>query len=118
MVAFITLLKANINRRIKDGFAVGYNIIFPLLLIGLLGFVCKRSFKDNLVTGYQYYGMVLIPFCIFLSIITAAYAGKDDAYANTADRVLIAPVSVFAIVLSKIIAETIVFMLCSVLVLL
>lgn len=117
MIAFRVLLKANILRRMKDGFAVGYNIIFPLILIGLLGFICKNSFKDEIVTGYQYYGVVMIPFSIFLSIITAAYAGKDDAYSKTADRILIAPISHLTIVCSKIVSETIIFTGCSVLVL-
>ena len=45
-------------------------------------------------------------------------AGKDDAYAKTADRILIAPISNTAIVCSKIFAETIVFAMCSMIVLL
>lgn len=45
-------------------------------------------------------------------------AGKDDAYAKTADRILIVPISNTAIVCSKIFAETIVFAMCSMIVLL
>lgn len=109
MVAFKSMLWANIRRRATDGFAVGYNIIFPLIMIWILGLICKGMFQQELVTSYQYYGVVLVPFCMFMAIVTAAYGGKDDAYANTAERVLLAPVSVSSIVVSKIIAEIIVF---------
>lgn len=117
MTAFKSLLLINIKRRSTDGFAVGYNIFFPLLIIWLLGMMCKGLFLQEEITAYQYYGVVFIPFCICLSVITAAYGGKDDAYANTAERVLLSPVSVTSIVLAKVIAETIVFAGCSLLVL-
>lgn len=118
MAAFKILFISNLKRRVTDGFAVGYNVIFPLLMIWLLGSLFKGSFSGGEVTGYQYYGVVMVPFCIMLSVITAAYAGKDDAYAKTADRILIAPISNAAIVCSKILAETIVFAMCSFIVLL
>ena len=93
MTPFIALFMANLKRRVTDGFAVGYNVIFPLLMIWLMGLLCKGIYQTEMITSYQYYGVVTVPFCIFLSMITAVYAGKDDAYANTADRILVAPVS-------------------------
>ena len=117
MTAFKALFISNLKRRLIDGFAVGYNLMFPLLMIFLLGFLCKGMYRDQIITSYQYYGIVIIPFCMFLSVITAAYAGKDDAYANTANRILVAPVSNAAIVFSKIFAEIIVFTGCSFIVL-
>ena len=116
MVAFKSMLYSNLKRRIADGFAVGYNIIFPLLLIWILGFLCKGMFEKELLTSYQYYGVVIIPFSLFMAIVTAAYSGKDDAYADTADRVLIAPISITTIVVPKILAEIVVFTGCSLLV--
>ena len=117
MTAFKILFLSNLKRRVTDGFSVGYNVIFPLLMIWLLGVLCKGKFSGGEITGYQYYGVVMVPFCIMLSVITAAYAGKDDAYAKTADRILVAPISNAAIVCSKILAETIVFGMCSFIVL-
>lgn len=118
MTAFMSLFISNLKRRVTDGFSVGYNIVFPLFMIWILGLLCKGMFSGGETTGYQYYGVVMVPFCIMLSVITAAYAGKDDAYAKTADRILIAPISNTAIVCSKIFAETIVFAMCSMIVLL
>ena len=113
MIPFKVLFMSNLKRRLKDGFAVGYNMIFPLFTIWLMGLLFKEIYQKEIITSYQYYGVVTVPFCILLSVITAAYAGKDDAYANTADRILVAPVSDAAIVCSKIFSEVIVFAGCS-----
>lgn len=109
MISFFT---HNLKRRFLDGFAIGYNIIFPLCMIGLLGLLTRKSFNEE-ITSFQYYGIVLIPFCIVLGLVTAAYAGKDDAYSNTACRIIIAPISKGVIVISKILSCSIVFFLCS-----
>ena len=115
MTAFYAELKLNIKRRMTDGFAVGYNIIFPVIMIFLLGTLCKGLYKGE-VTSYQYYSIVMLPFCILMGIVTVAYAGKDDAYAKVAQRILISPITKEAIVMSKVISCTIVFSLCSLLV--
>lgn len=113
MTAFIAELKINFRHRICDGFAIGYNIIFPAVMIGLLGILC-RNFAHGGISSYQYYTVVTIPFCIVMAIVTAAYAGKDDAYAKTAERVLLAPIPKGAIVAAKIISCTLVIFLCSI----
>ncbi len=114
MTAFTAELKLNIRRRFTDGFSVGYNIIFPIIMIILLGLLC-RNYSYGIISSYHYYTVVTIPFCIVMAMITAAYGGKDDAYAKTAERVLLAPISIGAIVAAKIISCTIVIAICSIL---
>lgn len=113
MVQFNALLKINLNRRLKDGFAVGYNIIFPIVIIWLLGFICRKA-NYGPIDSYEYYSVVITPFTTFMALITAAYAGKDDAYSKTAERVISSPVTFTSIVITKVIAETVVFTICSV----
>lgn len=115
MTAFTSMLKINMKRRFCDGFAVGYNLIFPIIMIGLLGLLCKKNSYGG-ISSYQYYAVVMIPFCMIMAVVTAAYAGKDDAYVKTAQRILVTPVSVRAIVWVKIISCSIVIFLCSMLV--
>ena len=91
------LISFQAGRRIKDGFTIGYNIIFPTLLISILGMLTKNQFGD-VITSYQYYTIVIIPFCACMALITAAYAGKEEAYAKTA--VQSCSVSVTALLLS------------------
>lgn len=107
-----SMLKMNLKRRMTDGFALGYNIIFPLLLTGILGVLLKGRFPAD-ITSYQYYAVVMIPFCTCMGIITVAFSGKDDAYAKTAERVMTAPVSKGAIVASKVATGTIVLSGCA-----
>lgn len=116
MVQFVALLKLNLNRRVKDGFAIGYNIIFPLVIIGLLGFICRGA-DFGPINAFAYLSVVITPFTTFMSVVTAAYAGKDDAYSKAAERVISSPVSFSTIVITKVIAETVVFMGCSIIVL-
>jgi ABC-2 type transport system permease protein len=60
----------------------------------------------------------MLPFCIATAIITAAYAGKDDAYKKTAVRYLFSPVSSTQIVLSKLLSCMIIMSICNMVVLL
>lgn len=110
--SFKKILFMNLKRRTFDGFAFGYNLIFPFIIIGLLGFLTKNMFEGE-ISSQAYYTVVTVPYTIVMGVVTAAYAGKDDAFTNTAIRILCAPVSVLSIVLAKIIACTIVFFACS-----
>ena len=85
-----------------DGFALGYNVVFPIIMILLLGTLCKGVYKGE-ISSFQYYAIVVIPFSTLMGIVTAAYAGKDDAYAKVAQRVMVSPITKEAIVMSKVI---------------
>lgn len=100
-----------LKRRFKDGFTMGYNLIFPVVMVILLGYLTNRNFGE-LVSSYQYYAVVTIPFCILMSITTAAYAAKDCAYQKTATRFMIAPVTTMQILMANILSCTIAFSIC------
>ena len=117
MNTFICLLGQDFRRRSRDGFFIGYNIIFPLVLILILGYLSSESYGNGF-TGYQYYGIVTLPFCIALSIITAAYAAKEEAYRQTALRFLFTPITRFQLVLSRLLSCTIILGICNLVVLL
>ncbi|HEX3021887.1 MAG TPA: ABC transporter permease [Lachnospiraceae bacterium] len=117
MNRFQAMTLFQVRRRAVDGFAIGYNIIFPIVLITILGSLLKGKY-DGVVSSYQYYTIVLIPFCTIMAIITAAYAGKEDAFCQTAIRVIMSPLSKGEIVLAKILSCTIVYSICNVVTLL
>lgn len=109
---FKLILKFNILKRLKEGYALGYNMIFPIVLISLLGIMGKsKSYGE--ISSYEYYHVVIIPFCIMMSITTAAYSAKDDAFANTAKRVLLTPINISALITAKTLACTFVISLFS-----
>ena len=107
MNGLIPIFKLNLSKRIREGYVLGYNVVFPIILVGLLGLMSKNTLH-GVITGYQYYHVVIIPFCILMSVITAAYSGKDDAFANTAKRVLLTPIDISALIVGKVAACTIV----------
>ncbi len=117
MNTFICLLGQDLRRRSKDGFFIGYNIIFPVLLTVILGYLSSESY-GNAFTGYHYYSIVTLPFCIALSIITAAYAAKEEAYKKTAIRFLFTPISKFQLILSRLLSCSIILSCCNLVVLL
>ncbi len=117
MNTFLCLLRQDLRRRSKDGFFIGYNIIFPIILTVILGYLSSESYGNGF-TGYQYYSIVTLPFCIALSIITAAYAAKEEAYKKTAMRFLFTPISKLQLILSRLLSCTIILSCCNVVVLL
>ncbi|MBH1939835.1 ABC transporter permease [Mobilitalea sibirica] len=111
------LLSYDMKRRYKDGFLIGYNIIFPILLTLLLGYLLAGSYGKEF-TSYHYYSLVILPFCIAMAMITAAYVGKEEAYKKTAMRFLYAPIFKTQIVLSKLLSCTVIISVCNIIVLL
>lgn len=116
MKEFYNLFCHDFRRRLKDSFLIGYNIIFPIIMIGLIGYLSSENY-GNTFTGYHYYSIVMLPFCIAMVVITAAFAAKEEAYKKTAVRFLFAPISMTHIVLSKLLSITIVVCICNLLVL-
>lgn len=117
MKGFLTLLCYGLNRRSKDFFIIIYNIVFPLILILLLGYISTNFFKgDSSVTSNHYYTLVLLPYFIFCSIITMVYVAKDEKLYKTSYRFIIAPISNSALVLSKIVSCTIMVWICNLIV--
>ncbi len=115
MDGFVNLMAYGLKRRIKDFFIIVYSVVFPLLLIVLLGYLTTNFFKgDNRVTSNDYYTLVMLPFYLLTSTITVAYVAKDESLRKTAYRFIIAPIDKGAIVLSKILSCTIVIWLCAI----
>ncbi len=116
MLLFKRLFIFDFRRRIGSGFTIGYHLVFPMVLILILGYMLSGKFTEGL-TGYGYYTLVVVPFCCTMAIITAAYAGKEESYARTAYRFLTAPISGNQIFGSKLLSCTLTFCICDMLVL-
>jgi len=116
MNLFYRLFVFDIKRRAKSGFTIGYNVIFPVVMIFLLGYLLSSNFSNG-ISSYSYYTLVMIPFCCTMAVITAAYAGKDESYAKTAYRLLVAPVKEQHIFLAKLLSCLIIFSVCNIIVL-
>jgi len=116
MNGFKALLFYNLRRRAKDSFLIGYHIIFPIVLIVLLGYLFSESY-DNKLFSFQYYSIVILPFCNAMAMITAAYHSKEEAYHKTSVRFLASPISYTSMILSKLLSGFVIIACCNLLVL-
>lgn len=108
-----TLFQLGLKRRSKDFFVLFYNVIFPLIIIVLLGYLTSKSYGMDF-TSYHYYTVVMIPFCGLMGITTVSYTAQEEKTFKTAYRYLAAPVSKGELVMSKFLSCFIVFALCSI----
>jgi len=113
MHTFLPLFLLGLRKRSKDSFILFYNILFPAIIILLLGYLTVKSYSKEF-TSYHYYTLVIIPFCALMGIITVAYVAKEDKLSNTSCRLLTAPISNAALVLAKFLSCFIVLALCNI----
>ena len=108
MNEFKVLFKLGMKKRIKDSFLIGYGVTFPLMLIVVLGYMATNYYSGEAgITSYYYYSLVIIPFCTFLGSITLIYVAREESLNKCGERFIIAPISKWSIVLSKILPATI-----------
>lgn len=117
MKNFTPLFKLGLKRRSTDFFIIFYSIVFPLVIISLLGYLTSKSYGVEF-TSYEYYAIVMIPFCLLMGITSVAYASVDEKRMKTSYRYIIAPISKSSLILSKFFSYVIVLTACSMLVLL
>lgn len=116
MNQFTALFALGLKRRSKDFFIIFYSIVYPLVMILLLGYLTSVSYGGEF-SSFEYYTIVIIPLIILMAIITVMYAAKDESNAKTAIRFLSTPIHKVSIIVSKLLSCTIVIFLCSMFVL-
>jgi ABC-2 type transport system permease protein len=108
MEGFSTLFNLGMKKRIKDSFFITYGIVFPTLLILIVGYMTSNFYSgEEGISSYYYYTMVTIPFCTFLQAVTLIYIAREESNNKCGERFIIAPIGKVSVVLSKIIPSTI-----------
>lgn len=116
MKNFSPLFKLGLKRRSKDFFIIFYSVVFPIVIILLLGYLTSKSYGEKF-TSYEYYSIVIIPFCLLMGITSVAYAAVDEKRTSTSYRYMIAPISKSALIISKFLSCVIALTVCSIVVL-
>lgn len=117
MGQFNILFYFGLKRRMKDFFILFYNIVFPTVIIMLLGYLTSTSYGDGF-TSYNYYTVTVIPFCALMGISTVSYASQDEKLFHTSYRYIAAPITPKQIVLSKFCSCAAVLSICNIIALL
>lgn len=117
MKNFVPLFMLGLKRRSEDFFIIFYSVVFPIAIIALLGYLTSTSYGRDF-TSYEYYSIVMIPFCLLMGITSVAYAAVDEKRMKTSYRYMIAPISKSSLIISKFLSCVIVLTVCSIIVLL
>lgn len=123
MRSFFTILKMDLTNLFKNPVLVGYNTVFVVLLILILGFLCGGNYADN-TDAYQYYTISLIIYGMLNGAMTASNCFMERDIKRPNLRIIFSPVGSFPIYFSKVVASfvfdyvlhmTMLFILCLVL---
>ena len=81
-----------------------YGTAFPILLVVILGFLGKDRYGKE-VTSYDYYGITLMIYSIFMSGMTSANAFMEITIRKPNMRIIYAPGNSNVIYISKIVSS-------------
>jgi len=101
---FIKMVKFDFMNILRNPMLVIFNTIFPLLLIGTIGFVTKGGHTAGNISSYDYYGVTMMIFTSLFIALTATNTFMEEKVKKGNARIVYAPVSKTEIYLSKLIA--------------
>lgn len=116
MCNFFPMFQLGLKRRSKDFFIIFYSVVFPIVIILLLGYLTSKSYGVEF-TSYEYYAIVLIPFCLFMGITSVTYAAVEEKRMKTSYRYMVAPISKTSLIMSKFLSFLVALMVCNIIVL-
>lgn len=105
------IAKADLKNLIKNPMWIFYGLIFPLLMIGVIGFLVKDNYGNGF-KSYDYYSYTLMIYSILSSAMIASNSFLEERIKKANMRIIYAPGSDKYIYLSKIIATFIFSVVC------
>ncbi|ENK1243531.1 ABC transporter permease [Clostridium botulinum] len=100
----LKVTKIDIMNILKNPILVLYNTVYPLLLIGLFGFISNGNYGGEGVTSYDYYGVTMMIFTVLLITLTAANTFMEKKVKEGNIRLIYSPTYKSEIFLSKILS--------------
>ncbi|WP_010235124.1 ABC transporter permease [Clostridium arbusti] len=101
---FIKIVKFDFMNILRNPMLLILNTVFPLILIGVIGFVTKGGYGAGSVSSYDYYGVTMMIFTALLIAMTATNTFMEEKVKRGNTRITYAPVSKTEIYLSKLIS--------------
>lgn len=103
--------KEDLLNLLKNPMWIFYGTLFPILLVVILGFLCKDGYGRD-ITSYDFYGITLMIYAVLTSGMTSANAFMELRIRKPNMRIIYAPGSVRVIYLSKIISSFLFAVIC------
>lgn len=104
MRSFLTILGMDLANLFKNPVLVGYNTVFAVLLILILGFLCGGNYAHS-ADAYQYYTVSLIVYGMLSGAMTASNCFMERDIKRPNLRIIFSPVGSFPIYFSKVVAS-------------
>lgn len=101
---FIKIIKFDFLNILRNPALVIFNTIFPIMIIGVMGFVTKGSYGAGNISSYDYYGVTMMIFTALFIAMTATNTFMEEKVKGGNARIVYAPVSKTEIYLSKLIS--------------
>lgn len=116
MYGFIQIFKMDIENLIKNPVLVGYNTIFSVLMILIMGFLTSGTYA-NASDAYNYYAISFLIYGMMNGAMTATNCFMERDIKKPNLRIIHSPVGSFPIYFSKIFASFLFDYVCHLLVL-
>ncbi|AUN03119.1 ABC transporter permease [Clostridium botulinum] len=100
----LKVIRIDIINILKNPILVLYNTIYPLMLIGLFGFIANGNYGGEGITSYDYYGVTMIIFTVLFIALTASNTFMEKKVKKGKVRLIYSPTSKTVIFLYKILS--------------
>ena len=104
MYQFWQILKRDFLNLLYNPMWIFFSFFYPLLLVGILGFLTSGSY-GNSITSYDYYGISILIFSALNTAMTAANSFMEERIKKGNMRLIYSPLPKDYIYLSKILAS-------------
>lgn len=104
MSGFLPILKMDLQNLFKNPVLLGYNTVFSLILILILGWLTGDTYAQ-VSDAYQYYVITLLVYGMFSGAMTATNCFMERDIRKPNLRIIYSPTGASAIWLSKILAS-------------
>lgn len=108
MNAVVAITFREIVLALKSPFMIGYNILFPMIFVGMLGGGMSQNLAGDLPFDFMQFVLIgMIVMIIFTGTITGMSQLIEERNSNFTQELFVAPISRYSIVLGKMIGSSI-----------
>lgn len=104
MIKFWTLFKHDLFRLVSSLGTLGIFLIFPTILISLMGFLFEDLYQTSIVNSYDFYGVTMVFFIAMMGSTIPANIFLEKRIKSGNTRIFYSPVSRIGVYSSKILA--------------
>lgn len=111
MRGFVQIFKMDMENIIKNPVLMGYNLLFPILMTLIMGFLSSGMYANGTMS-YNYYAITLMVYSMISGAMTATNIFMERDIKKPNLRIIHSPVGGFSIYFSKIVSSALFDYIC------